>query len=218
MYRRSKAVVWNGVPYSSISAAARANNVNFATMWQRLNKGYSSDEEVAAARAANCVPVVWNGVRYESIAEAARDNGISYRGMVYRLQHKYEKDRDVHVGRRNRGRRIPVVWNGIEYPSLSEAARENGISVTAMKYRLSCGYTCDKDVRGRRRSLSEENYTDFDLEMLWQEMGDSAVLVEDEILLEGWRHFPAGTHIEDVWRWFDERYSGGVYGLMFSKG
>lgn len=29
--------------------------------------------------------------------------------------------------------------------------------------------------------------------------------------------FPAGTHREEIWYWFDERYSKGVYGLIYGR-
>ena len=38
---------------------------------------------------------------------------------------------------------------------------------------------------------------------------------ETECLEEAFLHFPAGTIREDIWRWFDERYSLGVYHLLY---
>lgn len=48
-------------------------------------------------------------------------------------------------------------WNGIEYPSISDAADANGISCGAMSQRLKKGYTCDEDVPKRHRSFVWNN-------------------------------------------------------------
>lgn len=39
------------------------------------------------------------------------------------------------------------LWNGITYQSILAAAIANGISRTAMRYRLKQGYRCDADLQ-----------------------------------------------------------------------
>ena len=62
-------------------------------------------------------------------------------------------------------------------------------------------------------------YTDRQLERLWEEFGDVLIDYSDEFpdgaLADDWFIFDAGTDKMDVWYWFDDRYSKGVYGLMF---
>jgi len=41
-----------------------------------------------------------------------------------------------------------VVWNGVGYYSVREAAQANGIKTSAMCNRLAKGYTCDNDMPG----------------------------------------------------------------------
>ena len=59
---------------------------------------------------------------------------------------------------------------------------------------------------------------DRELEELWAELEDIP-FDEDEdgrlILSEDWLHFPKGTWNEEIWKWFDQRYSGGVFNLMY---
>lgn len=58
---------------------------------------------------------------------------------------------------------------------------------------------------------------DGKLEYLWEKFED--VLVDDdECILDDFLGFEQGTHREEVWHWFDERYSGGVAGLMWGGG
>ena len=61
-------------------------------------------------------------------------------------------------------------------------------------------------------SLSKK-FSDEQLEELWGILGDIPVNDNDESM-ERFMDFPAGTHKEDVWHWFDEKHSKGVYVLM----
>lgn len=57
------------------------------------------------------------------------------------------------------------------------------------------------------------NFDDTELEKLWELFGNVVINNDDEIL-EEFLGFPAGTGREEIWHWFDERYSQGVYELM----
>lgn len=62
--------------------------------------------------------------------------------------------------------------------------------------------------------LSGNCYFDSEeLEKLWEMLGDIPVNDNDEIE-EEFLEFPAGTHKEEIWKWFDERYPDGVCRLM----
>lgn len=60
----------------------------------------------------------------------------------------------------------------------------------------------------------KRQYTDVELESLWDEFGDVPMDPKTETIETEWLCFPAGTYREDIWYWFDERYSTGVAGLM----
>lgn len=55
---------------------------------------------------------------------------------------------------------------------------------------------------------------DRELEELWEEFADVPMNPETEEMEEPFLHFPAGTNREEVWEWFDERYSRGVAKLL----
>lgn len=60
---------------------------------------------------------------------------------------------------------------------------------------------------------------DAEIERMWNDFADIP-FDEDEdgrlLLAESWLCFPAGTEREEIWRWFDERYSKGIMWLMFT--
>lgn len=62
-------------------------------------------------------------------------------------------------------------------------------------------------------------YTDKQLEELWEELTDVPFDEDDRGLLwlaEDWFIFEADvTEREDIWHWFDERYSKGVHALLY---
>ena len=55
---------------------------------------------------------------------------------------------------------------------------------------------------------------DRELEELWEEFADVPMNPETEEMEEPFLFFPAGTNREEVWEWFDERYSRGVAKLL----
>ena len=57
--------------------------------------------------------------------------------------------------------------------------------------------------------------SDERLEELWSDFGDVPMDPETECMEAPFLHFPAGTHREIIWHWFDERYTGGVYSLLY---
>ena len=50
------------------------------------------------------------------------------------------------------------------------------------------------------------------------DLADIPMDPETELLEEPFLHFPAGTNREDIWKWFDERYSKGVVDLLYLEG
>lgn len=62
------------------------------------------------------------------------------------------------------------------------------------------------------------DYRDAVLEQMWDELRD--VLFDDHehgdmTLAEDWAGFPAGTEREEIWHWFDDFHSKGVYYLLY---
>ena len=57
--------------------------------------------------------------------------------------------------------------------------------------------------------------TDWELERKWEEFGDVPMNPETECIEEPFLDFPAGTHREEIWHWFDEQHSNGVHWLLY---
>lgn len=51
---------------------------------------------------------------------------------------------------------------------------------------------------------------------LWEEFGDVPMNPETECIETSWCGFPAGTHREDIWHWFEKTFDVRVYDLMYS--
>lgn len=59
---------------------------------------------------------------------------------------------------------------------------------------------------------------DVELEALWDEFTDIPMNPDTEKMEGAFLHFPAGTPREDIWHWFDERYSKGIAALLYGRG
>lgn len=46
----------------------------------------------------------------------------------------------------------------------------------------------------------------IDVKDLWQEFGDVPMDPITECIEEAWGSFPAGTHREEVWHWFEDTF------------
>ena len=54
-------------------------------------------------------------------------------------------------------------------------------------------------------------------EELWDEFGDIPMNPETECIETEWHGFPAGTHREEIWHWFERYYDISVHDLMFGE-
>ena len=64
----------------------------------------------------------------------------------------------------------------------------------------------------------ETSDLDSRLERLWDDFSDVPMDSETECICDSFLGFPAGTHREEIWKWFDERHSRGVYYRMYEYG
>lgn len=56
---------------------------------------------------------------------------------------------------------------------------------------------------------------DRELEDLWEQFEDVSMDPVTECMEAPFLDFPAGTHREEIWHWFDERHSKGVAYLLY---
>lgn len=59
-----------------------------------------------------------------------------------------------------------------------------------------------------------DGFNDAQIEEIW-EMFTDVPIDESERLEAEWFGFPAGTSKYDIWQWFDEHYSKGIYELVY---
>lgn len=50
---------------------------------------------------------------------------------------------------------------------------------------------------------------------IWTEFGDVPMNPDTECIKVSWRDFPAGTHREEIWHWFENTFNVRVYDLMY---
>src|SRR5690606_9396504 len=91
--RKNIAVMWNGVPYRSITKAAEALRVSVPEIHRRYHAGYTCDADMPGQRNLR-VACEWNGIWYGSMQAAAEALGIANTGMYKRLVKGYTCDED----------------------------------------------------------------------------------------------------------------------------
>ncbi len=63
-----------------------------------------------------------------------------------------------------------------------------------------------KTIISRALEDSFYNCKEYYVKDLWMEFGDIPMNSETECIEEDWREFPAGTHREEIWHWFEETF------------
>lgn len=95
-----KRVIWNGIEYESIASAAKALNISYEGMYDRVTrKGYAQDSDLQSHSSFKRA-VSWDGVRYISLAEAARALGVDISTMFYYVEQGYTSSSDIDTSRR----------------------------------------------------------------------------------------------------------------------
>lgn len=58
---------------------------------------------------------------------------------------------------------------------------------------------------------------DVKVEKLWDEFTDVPMNPDTECIEEDFYIWPKGTFREDIWHWFDNNHSQGVYYLLYER-
>ena len=90
---------------------------------------------------------------------------------------------------------------------LIDAEAEGAVNVTCPQCHSSEGIE-------RWIDFTMDDFDAFDIEKLWELFGRIA-LDRDGNILESFFGFEKGTNRIDIWRWFDEKYPGGVAALLY---
>jgi len=98
-------------------------------------------------------------------------------------------------------------------------AIQNGSSTAADKAKLMMDLIDGQPTREiTKRQLKdlEKIKQENEIKALWLEFGDVLMDPETEELECTWHIFPAGTHREEVWHWFEDTYGISVTDLLYA--
>lgn len=126
--KRHKTVIWNGIQYPTIADAARANGLSYYAMWLRIENGFYEDSQVVPIAKA----ITWNGIEYPSIVSAALANNIGREKMQRYIKRGLKSDQDAKNFRQAYPSSKKVIWNDVEYKTITDAAKANNVSASTM--------------------------------------------------------------------------------------
>lgn len=151
-----------GVVYSSIKAAAEARGLKLCTVYQRLAGGCSPEVALSRGNMQHTPSKDHTGACFPTRAAMCRHWGISADCFRQRFDINgwpLERALTEPVGKGNaaghhvRGecRAHPIVVEGVEYPSVSAAAKAYGVSVATVYNRLHRHDPVDRAFRPARK-------------------------------------------------------------------
>ena len=149
-YDHSLPCTWEGNEYPSIKVAHETLGVHVATFKRWRKKGYSCMADVDRGNDV-CKPCTWEGIAYPSVQAAAIALGVNKSTLAGWIQKGYTSMADVERGKAKGYKKIalglqkPCTWEGIEYPSITAAAKALGVLVPTLWKWLQKGYTSFAD-------------------------------------------------------------------------
>lgn len=145
--RRNEIIV-GGITYPSIAEAARVHGKKIATIKYRLDGGYSPDEAFDLdpdSKIEHTKKITLEGVEYTSIAEATHCYEIDYALVRDRLSKGWKPERAFEIDTTKppvQGKAVDL--EGVQYPSIAEAARCYGFHPATINSRLSNGWSLER--------------------------------------------------------------------------
>ena len=100
----------------------------------------------------------------------------------------------------------PLMIESVDFEDACEALRSHGFV-----YEEGADYW----FKEKAEPLQSIARTQEDYKKLWSELREIPVTGDE--LQESFLHFEKGALITDVWAWFDEKYEGGCYELLYGK-
>lgn len=131
--RNGKPVKIRGTEYPSMTAAAKALGVSRSVVWQAKSEGRLD----TVGTGVNATPCIIHGKEYPSIMEASRQLNVNPRSISRLLD--LGRVSELVPGERYQPalmRRVGLVWDGVEYRSIREAAIALGINYSTFLDRV----------------------------------------------------------------------------------
>lgn len=153
-----------GVVYPSIKAAAEARGLKLCTVYQRLASGCSPEVALSCGNLHHTPSQDHTGARFATTADMCRHWGIPVDCFRQRFEIRgwtLERSLTEPVGRGNAsGHRVKgtrrahvLIVDGIEYPSIREAAKAFGVNQSTVYNRLARHDPIKKALRPSRGKL-----------------------------------------------------------------
>lgn len=153
-----------GVVYPSIKAAAEARGLKLCTVYQRLASGCSPEVALSGGNLHHTPSQDHTGARFATTADMCQHWGIPVDCFRQRFEIRgwtLERSLTEPVGRSNAsGHRVKgtrrahvLIVDGVEYPSIREAAKAFGVNLSTVYNRLARHDPVKKALRPSRGKL-----------------------------------------------------------------
>ncbi|MBS3799094.1 GIY-YIG nuclease family protein [Pseudoalteromonas sp. BDTF-M6] len=147
-----------GIEYPSISEATRSYGLNYETIKQRLQRGWTPEQAFELefppeCKLSNANPTEVDGIVYPSFSEAARLCGLSPSTVRKRLKDGWTKNEAFGLEAKNNYLGpIAFEFEGRSFSSLRQAAEYYGIDNSVAQQRKNNGWTVEQILKTPSKS------------------------------------------------------------------
>jgi len=138
-----KEIIVNGEHYNSLAEACEYHNMNYDTVFARIQKGMTVEDAFNVPVRLNNTPITVNGETYNSIKEACKDLNMNYGTVLARIQRGMTVEGAFNVPVRLNNTPITVNVNGKTYNSLAEACKDLKMNYDTVFARIQKGMTVE---------------------------------------------------------------------------
>lgn len=103
--RKMRPITVHGKKYKSINAAVKANKLKYATVIERLEKGYSIKKAFSKTKSKRYKPhikVTLEGVEYENLKKACNVYNVNYSMVRYRLKKNWSIEEAFEINKKEK--------------------------------------------------------------------------------------------------------------------
>ncbi len=142
---RGVQIKYRGVVYGSMSQLAGCYGLDGETLRRRLKQGVDMKTAVESKNLHHQEFMV-DGKTFKSLRAAAKHYGLKYQKVHRRLANGWTQRQALGVDsrRREKGGPIPISVGGLDFPTLSAAAKHFDLRADVVRARISNGWTQDE--------------------------------------------------------------------------
>lgn len=151
-------ITFNGETHN-IAQWCRIYNVKYNLVVRRLMDGWSFEQAITQKPRISRLILKFDNGDTISMMELIKLTGLSYCGIMHRIKKGMSIEKIITKTKKYDNKKHKIVFNGVEYNSLRQFAKQFNIKPSTLRNRLKAGFTLEQCVSVK--NLRGKSFDDF---------------------------------------------------------